>query len=144
MNSFEETLQILKSKVQLRKLLQDTQPDDIQRIINRIDAIYQEKQIVALEQEQALLRKKEALGSITAQMKSLGVTFDDLCAATSPNQGKKRSTAQARQRFVFAYQDAAGHSKKWEGAATGRIPSDFADYLERTKKTRKACIESEL
>ena len=74
-------------------------------------------------------------------MKELGVKLDDLDVTTGNVSTRKH---KPRQRFVFTYETQDGDSVNWEGATTGRIPAEFADYLKRTGKDRKDCIVSEL
>ncbi len=143
MNIFDEALDVLKSKVQIRKLFHDMHVEDLQRIIGRIEAIYEEKLMAQMEAEEEQARKKEALDAVVKQMKELGLSpgdFKNLTDYRSSN-GRKGKT---RQRYLFRYEATDGSSVDWEGATTGRIPADFSAYLERTGKNRKACIISEL
>lgn len=143
MNVFDEALGVLKSKVQVRKLFHDMHAEDLQRVISRIEAIYEEKLIaqMAVEEEQA--RKKEALDTVVKQLKKLGLSLDDIkdLADYKSSSGRK---GKIRQRYLFRYEAADGSPVDWEGATTGRIPAAFMAYLERTGKDRKACIVSEL
>ena len=141
MNIFEEALDILKSKVQLRKLFQDMHTEDLQRIINRIDSIIEEKLLIQMEAEEELSRKREAVDGILEQMKTQSVTLGDLETVLGNAAPRKH---KPRQRFVFNYETKDGDSHSWQGATTGRIPSEFSDYLKRTGKDRKQCIVSEL
>ncbi|PJE78578.1 hypothetical protein CI610_02472 [invertebrate metagenome] len=143
MNIFEETIKLLKSKVQLRKLFQDTHAEDMQRVINRIEAIYEEKMLIQMEQEEANTKRQQAIDSVLNQMKGLELSVDDLNEAIGKTSQKPR-TSKPRQRFLFRFEDTDGTSVEWEGATTGRIPACFVDYLERSNKTRKDCIIQEL
>ena len=142
MNIFDEALNVLKSKVQIRKLFQDMHAEDMQRVISRIETIYDEKLMAQIEAEEELARKRDAVESVLKQMQELGLSTDDISGA---NGGEPvRRTAKPRQRFVFSYENAQGEAVNWEGATTGRIPAEFSDYLARTGKERKECIVSEL
>ncbi len=143
MNIFDEALSVLKSKVQVRKLFHDMHAEDLQRVIGRIDAIYEEKLMAQMEVEEEHARKKEALDAVVQQMKELGLSLGDIkdLADDKSSSGRKGKT---RQRYLFRYEATDGSSVDWEGATTGRIPADFSAYLERTGKDRKACIVSEL
>ena len=142
MNIFDEALSVLKSKVQVRKLLQDMHAEDIQRIISRLEAIHEEKMAAQIEIEEEKARKKEALDSVREKMKELGLSMSDIKELEEKVPGARKGTV--RQRYIFSYEKADGSSVNWEGATTGRIPADFSDYLERTGKDRKECIVSEL
>lgn len=61
MNIFDEALDVLKSKVQIRKLFHDMHVEDLQRIIGRIEAIYEEKLMAQMEAEEEQARKKRLL-----------------------------------------------------------------------------------
>ena len=142
MNIFEESLTVLKSKVQLRKLFQDMHIEDVKRIISRIESIYEEKQQTEQEQEQEQLRKREAIEAVLKEMQDKGLAINDLSALTKvAESGRKGKT---RQRYQFEYQKEDGSTVKWEGATTGRIPAAFGAFLERTGKERKDCIVAEL
>ena len=143
MNIFDEALGVLKSKVQIRKLFHDMHVEDLQCVIGRIKAIYEEKLTAQMKAEEEQARKKEALDAVVKQMKELGLSPGDLKDLTDykSSSGRKGKT---RQRYLFRYEAADGSSVDWEGATTGRIPADFSAYLERTGKDRKACIISEL
>lgn len=143
MNIFDEALSVLKSKVQVRKLFHDMHAEDLQRVISRIEAIYEEKLMTQIEFEEEQARKKEALDEMVKQMKSLGLSLNDIKDLVDEKSTDGRK-GKVRQRYLFRYENASGEPVDWEGATTGRIPADFTDYLARTGKDRKACIVSEL
>ncbi len=143
MNIFDEALSVLKSKVQVRKLFHDMHAEDLQRVISRIEAIYEEKLMTQIEQEEEQARKKEALDEMVKQMKSLGLSLNDIKGLVDEKNTDGRK-GKVRQRYRFRYENASGDAVDWEGATTGRIPADFTEYLVRTGKDRKACIVSEL
>lgn len=61
MNIFEESLNILKSKVQLRKLFQGMHVEDIENVIRRVEAIHEEKVREHNEQKEQQGRKEKLL-----------------------------------------------------------------------------------
>lgn len=140
MNIFDEAISILKSKVQIRKLFQDMHAEDLQRVISRIQAIYEEKLMAQLEAEEESARKREAVEAVLKQMQELGLSATDIHG----NNGETVRKTKPRQRFQFRYENSAGEPIDWEGATTGRIPGEFSDYLSRTGKDRKDCIVAEL
>ncbi|MFK0572634.1 hypothetical protein [Endozoicomonas sp.] len=142
-NIFDEALSVLKSKVQVRKLFHDMHAEDLQRVIGRIEAIYEEKLMVQMEVEEEQARKQEALDEVVKQMKELGLSLGDIKGLVDDKSTGVRK-GKVRQRYLFRYEHTDGSSVDWEGATTGRIPGDFSAYLERTGKNRKACIVSEL
>ena len=143
MNIFDEALSALKSKVQVRKLFHDTHAEDLQRVISRVEAIYEEKIVAQEEVEKQKARKKEALEALAKQMKKLGLSPADMKAVVEDKGADKRK-GRVRQRFLFRYEGVDGSSVDWEGATTGRVPADFTAYLERTGRDRKSCIVKEL
>ena len=143
MNIFDEALSVLKSKVQVRKLFYDMHAEDLQRVIGRIEAIYEEKLMAQMEVEEEQARKKDALDEVVKQMKELGLSLGDIKGLVDDKSSDGRK-GKTRQRYLFLYESVDGASVDWEGATTGRIPADFSAYLERTGKDRKACIVSEL
>ncbi|WP_034839427.1 H-NS family histone-like protein [Endozoicomonas numazuensis] len=141
MNIFEESLNILKSKVQLRKLFQDMHVEDIQNVIKRVEAIHEEKMREHNEQKELEDRKKEAVESILGQLQEKGLTLDDLQSSVVVEKVRK---GKPRQRYQFQYEKEDGSVVSWEGATTGRISAEFTEYLARTGKERKDCIIAEL
>lgn len=141
MNIFDEAIDVLKSKVQLRKLFQDMHSEDLQRVMNRIESIYEEKLLIQMEAEEERHRKREAIEAIMSQMKDIGVKLEDFESIVSNTPTRKH---KPRQRFMFSYETENGELVNWEGATTGRVPSDFSSYLKRTGKDRKECIASEV
>ena len=140
MNIFDEAISVLKSKVQIRKLFQDMHAEDMQRVISRIEAIYEEKLMAQMEAEEENARKREAVEAVLKQMQELGLSADDI----QSSNGEVVRKGKPRQRYQFCYENAEGESIDWEGATTGRIPGEFSDYLTRTGKDRKDCIVAEL
>ena len=141
MNIFEESMNIMKSKIQLRKLFKDMHIEDVKRIISRIETIYEEKLLVQMEAEEEQSRKRNAVEAVLKEMQDKGLSIDDfqgLAKADTERKGKPR------QRFQFQYEQEDGTVVNWEGATTGRIPAEFSAYLERTGKERKDCIVAEL
>ncbi|WP_422135190.1 hypothetical protein [Endozoicomonas sp. ALD040] len=141
MNIFEESLNILKSKVQLRKLFQGMHVEDIENVIRRVEAIHAEKVREHNEQKEQQGRKREAVESILGQMQEKGLTIEDLMASTVVEKTRK---GKPRQRYQFQYEKEDGSVVNWEGATMGRIPSEFTEYLSKTGKERKDCIVAEL
>ena len=141
MNIFDEALSVLKSKVQIRKLFHDMHAEDMQRVISRIEAVYEEKKVAQVEAEEEQARKREAVEAVLKQMQELGLSAGDIAPGVTEGAPRK---GKPRQRFAFAYENSAGESVNWEGATTGRIPAEFTDYLNRTGKERKDCIVCEL
>lgn len=146
MNIFDEALSVLKSKVQIRKLFHDMHAEDIQRVISRVEAIYEEKLMIQIEAEEEQARKREAIEAVSKQMQELGLSLNDLQGLVGEGSSRKGSPRKGkpRQRFLFRYENSEGNAVDWEGATTGRIPAEFSAYLERTGKDRKGCIVSEL
>lgn len=71
MNIFDEALGVLKSKVQVRKLFHDMHAEDLQRVIGRIEAIYEEKVMAQMEVEEEQARKKKRWMRWLKRLKSL-------------------------------------------------------------------------
>ena len=146
MNIFEESLNTLKSKVQLRKLFQDMHVEDIQNVIKRVEAIHEEKMLDHSKQEEEKNRKREAIEAVMKELEEKGLSLDDLqslAEVDKPRKGKPRK-GKPRQRYQFQYEKEDGSAVNWEGATTGRIPAEFTEYLTRSGKERKDCIITEL
>ena len=98
MNIFDEALSVLKSKVQIRKLFQDMHAEDMQRVISRIEAIYEEKMSAQMEAQEEQARKREAVEAVLKQMQELG----PLCRRYRPGYYRRCSTQrQASSAFCI-------------------------------------------
>ncbi|MGI9273880.1 MAG: hypothetical protein ACR2PT_03350 [Endozoicomonas sp.] len=141
MNIFDESMNIMKSKVQLRKLFKDMHIEDVKRIISRIEIIHEEKLLTQMEAEEEQNRKRDALEAVLKEMQEKGLSIDDFQGMAKSDSERK---GKPRQRFQFQYEKEDGTVVNWEGATTGRIPAEFSAYLKRTGKERKDCIVAEL
>ena len=100
MNIFDEAHSALKSKVQVRRLFLDIHAEDLQRVISRVEAIYEEKIATQQEVEKQKARKKEALEALAKQMKKLGLSPADMKAVVD-DKGTDRRKGRTRQRYLF-------------------------------------------
>ena len=138
MNIFEESLAVLKSKTKLRTLFKNVHIEDVENVLSRVQAVLEEKKDEVEQQVAALQEKQEQLQTIIQLMKDHSISLEDLNDALAG----KSTTRKRRdvQRMTFRYETDAGNEIIWEGSNAGRIPADFAAYLERTGKKRLDCV----
>lgn len=139
MNIFEESLAVLKSKTKLRHLFRNEHVEDVEKTLARVQAVLEEKKEEIAQQAEALQAKQEHLQTIALLMKEHDISLEDLSEITA---GKPKKTRKRRdvQRMNFRYKTEDGHEVIWEGSNAGRVPTDFAAYLERTGKKRLDCV----
>ncbi|WP_448215180.1 H-NS family histone-like protein [Endozoicomonas sp. 2B-B] len=142
MNIFDELLHRLGSKTRIRSLFKDMGMDEMERIINRLNEVLEEKN---QEKEAADIKRKQKLQSveeIKKVMEAKGLSMSDLNLLQEVGKEGKRKRNVSKHNFEF--QTNSGDTVRWFGSTTGRLPKDFQDYLDRTGKKRIECvIESE-
>ncbi len=138
MNIFEESLAVLKSKTKLRTLFKNVHIEDVENVLSRVQAVLEEKKEEVEQQAAAQQEKQEQLQTIIQLMKEHNISPEDL----NDTLAGKSTTRKRRdvQRMTFRYETNEGNEIIWEGSNAGRIPADFAAYLERTGKKRLDCV----
>ncbi|WP_067587283.1 H-NS histone family protein [Endozoicomonas ascidiicola] len=142
MNIFEESMNLLKSKVKIRQLTSDLHAEDLQRIVDRVEAIYIEKLEEEKARQEELEAKEAALSEIKGKLKELGLSVSDLDGISPSEKPKQKRKYKEREKFTFMYETPEGEQRSWHGATVGRKPADFTEYLGRTGKNIKDCIVS--
>lgn len=140
MNIFEESLAVLKSKTKLRALFRDVHIEDVESVLSRVQAVLEEKTEDARQQAAALQEKQERLQGIVQMMKEHGISLEDLDVLAGKSITRKPRKRRDVQRMTFRYETNGGNQVIWQGSNAGRIPADFAAYLERTGKKRLDCV----
>ena len=140
MNIFEESLAVLKSKTKLRALFRDVHIEDVESVLSRVQAVLEEKTEEARQQAAALQEKQEQLQGIVQMMKEHGISLEDLDVLAGKSITRKPRKRRDVQRMTFRYETNGGNQVIWQGSNAGRIPADFAAYLERTGKKRLDCV----
>ncbi len=138
MNIFDELLHRLGSKTRIRSLFKDVGMDEMERIINRLNEVLEEKN---QEKEVEDLKRKEKLQSveeIKKAMEAKGLSMSDLNLLQE--MGKEGKRKRNVSKHNFEYQTHSGDTVRWYGSTTGRLPKEFQDYLDRTSKKRIDCI----
>ena len=137
MKIFEESLAILKSKTKLRTLFKNIHVEDVKNVLSRVQSVLEEKKEDVEQQAVSLQAKQEQLKSVIQLMKEHDISLEELNNSLAGKSTRKRRDVQ---RMTFRYETNDGNEIIWEGSNAGRIPSDFATYLERTGKKRLDCV----
>lgn len=138
MNIFDELHHRLSSKSRIRSLFKDASVHELERVLARLNEVYQEKLKVREKEEKKRQKKIDSIKAIQKEMASLGLTLADFNGTDdSSKDGRRRRNVS---KHTFEYQTLSGDSVKWYGSTTGRLPKDFQDYLEKTGKKRVDCI----
>ena len=139
MNIFEEIMHRLSSKTRIRSLFKDVHLEDLERIIERLQSITEEKR-AAYEAEQAKNKEKEeSIEQIRQMLEAKGLSLSDLGVAEDEQPKKRRNVSK----YTFEYVTKAGDTVQWFGSTTGRLPKDFQAYLDETGKKRLDCVVGE-
>lgn len=136
MNMFEEIMHRLSSKTRMRGLFKDVHFEDMERIIDRMNSLLDEKR-AAYEEDQAKSKEKEeSIEQIRKILEEKGLSLADLGAAEETAPKKRRNVSK----YTFEYVTKAGDTVQWYGSTTGRLPKDFQAYLDETGKKRLDCV----
>ena len=136
MNMFEEIMHRLSSKTRMRGLFKDVHFEDMERIIDRMNSLLDEKR-AAYEEDQAKSKEKEeSIEQIRKILEEKGLSLSDLGAAEEAAPKKRRNVSK----YTFEYVTKAGDTVQWYGSTTGRLPKDFQAYLDETGKKRLDCV----
>ena len=138
MNIFEELHHRLGSKTRIRSLFKDSNAEEMERIINRMNEVLLEKENDKLAEEAKREEKKRNIEEIKKAMAERGLSISDLSLLDEMGKDAKRKRNVSKHNFE--YQTLSGDTVRWYGSTTGRLPKDFQDYLDRTNKKRTDCI----
>ena len=138
MNIFEELHHRLGSKTRIRSLFKDVNTEDLERIINRMNDVLQEKFNEKEVEEAKREEKKRSIEEVKQAMADRGLSMSDLSLLDEIGKESKRKRNVSKHNFE--YQTISGDTVRWYGSTTGRLPKDFQDYLDRTSKKRIDCI----
>ena len=139
MNIFDEIMHRLSSKTRIRSLFKDVHLEDLERIIERLQSITEEKR-VAHEAEQAKNKEKEeSIEQIRQMLEAKGLSLSDLGVSEEDQPKKRRNVSK----YTFEYVTKSGDTVQWYGSTTGRLPRDFQAYLDETGKKRLDCVVGE-
>ncbi|MGB0361160.1 MAG: hypothetical protein ACPGEF_07120 [Endozoicomonas sp.] len=144
MNIFDEVLHRLSSKTRMRALFKDVHAEELERVISRLNDVLTEKQQARAKEEEKRQKKQKSIEVIKQVMADHGVTINDLSLGALDLGEATPKRRRNIQKYTFEYETDAGDRVKWEGATTGRLPSDFQAYLERTGKKRLDCALAEI
>ena len=139
MNIFDELHHRLSSKSRIRSLFKDASVQDLERVLTRLNEVYQEKLDARKAQEKQRQQKLNDIKAIQKEMAVLGLTlsdFDELDEAGNIKGRRRRNVSK----HTFEYETLSGDTIRWYGSTTGRLPRAFQDYLEKTGKKRTDCI----
>ncbi len=136
MNMFEEIMHRLSSKTRMRGLFKDVHLEDMERIIDRLQSLTEEKR-ASVEAEQEKNKEKEAsIEQIRKILEEKGLSLSDLGGSEEAQPKKRRNVSK----YTFEYVTKAGDTVQWYGSTTGRLPKDFQMYLDQTGKKRLDCV----
>jgi len=138
MKLLDEIHHRLGSKSRIRSLFKDVTVQELEKMLDRLKGVHQEKLQSRVKEDAKRQKKMKDIAAIQKEMAELGVTISDLDGIGDSGKGPKRRRAVTKH--IFQYENAAGKSVQWEGSTTGRLPKDFQEYLEKTKKKRAECI----
>ena len=136
MNMFEEIMHRLSSKTRMRGLFKDTHFEDMERIIDRMNSLLEEKRAAYEEYQAKNKEKEESIEQIRKILEEKGLSLADLGVAEEVAPKKRRNVSK----YTFEYVTKAGDTVQWYGSTTGRLPKDFQAYLDETGKKRLDCV----
>ena len=138
MKLLDEIHHRLGSKSRIRSLFKDISVHELEKMLDRLKDVHKEKLQSRVKEDARRQKKMDDIAAIQKEMAELGVTLSDLDSIGDSGKSTKRRRVVTKH--VFQYENAAGETVEWEGSTTGRLPKDFQEYLEKTKKKRAECI----
>ena len=138
MKLLDEIHHRLGSKSRIRSLFKDISVHELEKMLDRLKDVHKEKLQSRVKEDARRQKKLDDIAAIQKEMAELGVTLSDLDSIGDSGKSTKRRRIVAKH--TFQYENAAGETIEWEGSTTGRLPKEFQEYLERTKKKRAECI----
>lgn len=140
MNIFDEIQHRLASKTRIRTLFKDVHIDDIERIISRLEGVLAEKKSAIAENEAKRQARQEDIDEVRRLLAERGLSLDDLDPSEEVGTIRKRRNIP---KYTFQYETISGDTITWHGSTTGRLPTDFQSYLDRTGKKRLQCVSTD-
>ena len=138
MKLLDEIHHRLGSKSRIRSLFKDISVHELEKMLDRLRDVHKEKLQSRVKEDARRQKKLDDIAAIQKEMAELGVTLSDLDSIGDSGKSTKRRRAVTKH--IFQYENAAGETVQWEGSTTGRLPKDFQEYLEKTKKKRAECV----
>ncbi len=136
MNMFDEIMHRLSSKNRMRGLFKDTHFEDMERIIERMNSLLEEKRKDFEAEQEKNKEKAESIEQVRKMLEEKGLSLSDLGASDETQPKKRRNVSK----HTFEYQTKAGDKVQWYGSTTGRLPKEFQTYLDDSGKKRVDCI----
>ena len=136
MNMFEEIMHRLSSKTRMRGLFKDAHLEDMERIIERMKSLVNEKRAEVEAEKEKNKEKAESIEQIRKMLEEKGLSLSDLGAREDVQPKKRRNVSKHN----FEYVTKTGDTVQWYGSTTGRLPREFQAYLDETGKKRQDCI----
>ena len=139
MNIADELHHRLNSKTRIRALFKDVSTHELEKILNRLNAVHAEKLQARQAADEKRQKKLDKIKTIQKEMETLGLTLSDFGSIESAGSkdGRKRRNVS---KHTFQYETSAGEPVQWFGSTTGRLPKEFQVYLEKSGKKRIDCI----
>lgn len=135
----DELYHRLGSKSRIRALFKDVAIQDLEKILDRLKELHQEKLQSRVKEDARRQKKMHDIATIQKEMAERGITLSDLDHINNDSvKASKRRGGNIK--YTFQYQNTAGQTVLWEGSSTGRLPKDFQEYLKKTQKKRAECI----
>ncbi len=136
MNMFEEIMHRLSSKTRMRGLFKDTNLEDMERIVERMQTLVAEKRREVEQEKEKNKAKAENIEEIRRILEEKGLSLSDLGGYDDAQPKKRRNVSKHN----FQYVTKTGDTVQWYGSTTGRLPKEFQAYLDETGKKRQDCI----
>ncbi len=136
MNMFEEIMHRLSSKTRMRGLFKDVHMEDMDRIVNRMQSLLEEKRDAHEAAQAKDVEKLANIEQIKQMLAEKGLDISDLANLDEAQPKKRRNVSK----YTFEYVTKSGDTVQWYGSTTGRLPKDFQSYLDETGKKRLDCV----
>lgn len=121
-------IKFLSSKANIRKIFDEFQYDEIEKLMKRIDDVNSEFVEKRAKAEAELAERKEKLNEAKKLLSDLNITVEDLLdEVTSVSKPERKKREVVKFNFKFAENDIR------ELALTGRVANDIQEIIEMSE-----------
>lgn len=119
-----EFLEVLTHARRFKAAVKDLSLEELQDLAAKLNKIIEEREAAAEEEEAAMAERVAKIEEIRKQMAEVGLSLDDLGAATAKAAPKKRAPRPAKYKI-----EVDGETITWTGQ--GRMPKVFKAELDK-------------
>lgn len=135
-------LEILSSRSSIKGLLLDLHYEDVTKLVNRINTVYDTLKKLKDAEQTENAAKAAMIKEIKDSLIAKGLTLEDLARqSTISTKPRKKRLVVEQPEFTFEY-IVNGEKKVYVGKATGNKPTELKTYLKENSSSLEDIIIS--